>query len=108
MPRPPWRRRSRAGSSCWAPLPSPPPGRIRGSSLSWSATLPDPEALAAQRVDVVREADREERQHEDEADQAGLLHDAERDRLAAQLLGDGPEDVTAVERQEREQVDDRQ
>ena len=46
--------------------------------------------------------------HEQEADDAGPLHDAERDRPAAHLLGQRPEDVAAVERQEREQVDDRQ
>ena len=43
-----------------------------------------------------------------EADDAGPLHDAERDRPPAHLLGQRPEDVPAVERQEREQVDDRQ
>ena len=32
--------------------------------------------------------------------------DRERDRPAADLLGQRPEDVAAVERQEREQVDD--
>ena len=34
----------------------------------------------------------------------GALHHAERDRAAADLLGQRPEDVAAVERQEREQV----
>ena len=36
---------------------------------------------------------------------AGALHDAERDRPAADLLGQRPEDVAAVEGQEREQID---
>ena len=44
---------------------------------------------------------------EREADEPGALHDAERDRAAAHLLGQRPEDVPAVERQEREQVDHR-
>ena len=35
----------------------------------------------------------------------GALHDRERDRAAAHLLGERPEDVAAVERQEREEVD---
>ena len=43
--------------------------------------------------------------HQREADEPGALHHAERDRAAAHLLGQGPEDVAAVERQEREQVD---
>ena len=38
----------------------------------------------------------------------GLLHDPERHRPPADLLDQAPEDVAAVERQEREQVDDRQ
>ena len=50
--------------------------------------------------------DHEQRDHEREADEAGPLHHAERDRAAAHLLGQRPEDVAAVERQEREQVDD--
>jgi hypothetical protein len=52
--------------------------------------------------------DREQQQDEHEADHAGALHDAERDRPAAQLLGERPEDVAAVERQQREQVDHRE
>ena len=39
---------------------------------------------------------------------AGALHDPERHRPAADLLDQAPEDVPAVERQEREQVDHRQ
>jgi dephospho-CoA kinase len=67
------------------------------------------EALAAgQSPDVVGQADIEQHQHEHEADDPGALHDAEGDRLAADLLGDRPEDVAAVKRQERKQVDDRQ
>src|SRR3954451_11536898 len=66
------------------------------------------ESLALQRVDVVRQADQEDRNDEHEAHDARALHDREGDRPPADLLGDGPEDVAAVERQEREQVHDRQ
>src|SRR5215210_2877564 len=65
-------------------------------------TLPDLEALPGQPADVVRQADHEQR----EAYEAGTLHHAEGDRPAAHLLGQRPEDVAPVERQEREQVDD--
>src|SRR3954452_7149815 len=70
------------------------------------ATLPDAEAPAREPPDVVREADEEERQHEREADEARPLHDAEGDGAAPDLLRECPEDVAAIERQEREQVDD--
>src|SRR5215204_5211947 len=69
-------------------------------------TLPDAESLPGQSPEVVREADEEQHDHEREPHEAGPLHDAERDRAPAHLLGHRPEDVTAVERQEREQVDD--
>src|SRR5215217_6039594 len=69
-------------------------------------TLSDREALSGQAPDVVRQPDNEQRDHQREADEPGALHDAERDRATAQLLGQRPEDVAAVERQEREQVDD--
>src|SRR5215217_8504074 len=70
--------------------------------------LTDVEALAGQSPDVVRQADHGEPDDEREADEPGPLHGRERDRPAAHLLGQGPEDVPAVERQEREQVDDAQ
>src|SRR3954447_24969443 len=69
------------------------------------ATLPDAEAAPREPPDVVREADEEEREDEREPDEACPLHDAEGDRPAADLLRERPEDVAAVERQEREQVD---
>ena len=50
----------------------------------------------------------EQHQHQDEADHARPLHHRERHRRAADLLDEAPEDVAAVERQEREQVDERQ
>ena len=56
------------------------------------------EALPAQPVDVVRQADEEEHEHEQEPDHARALHDREGDRPAADLLGQRPEDVAAVER----------
>src|SRR3954453_19058006 len=75
---------------------SPPPS---GLGLR-RRTPPAPEAPAGQTVDVVRQTDREQRDDEHEADHAGLLHDPERDRAPADLLGHGPEDVPSVERQE--------
>src|SRR5918999_593951 len=75
---------------------------------STTRRLPDLEAFVGQPVDVVREPDEEHEQHQHHPDESRPLHDAERDRFAADLLDDRPEDVAAVERQEREQVDDRQ
>ena len=49
--------------------------------------------------------DQEQADDEDEADHSGPLHDRERNRLAADLFDQAPEDVAAVERQKREQVD---
>src|SRR5436305_15185933 len=67
-----------------------------------------PEALAREHADVVRQPDREQHQDEREADHPGALHGAVGHRPAADLLHYRPEDVTAVERQEREQVHDRE
>ncbi len=53
----------------------------------------------------LREAEEEEHDHEDEAERAGALHHPEGHGPAAHLLDQAPEDVAAVERQEREEVD---
>src|SRR2546429_468432 len=72
--------------------------------LSIPRVLPHVEALAGQSPDVVGEPDDEDEQHQRDPDCARALHDAEGDPPAAQLLGDRPEDVAAVQRQEREEV----
>ena len=56
-----------------------------------------------ERVDVVREADHEDHQHERETDDARPLHRAERHRPPPHQLDERPEDVAAVQREEREQ-----
>src|SRR5438105_2558877 len=68
----------------------------------------DVEAWAAERRDVVAEADHEQHHDQHEADHPGPLHHLERDPPTPDLLGHGPEHVPAVQRQEREQVDDAQ
>src|SRR3712207_6696396 len=65
--------------------------------------LTDVEAFAHQAPDVVRETDHEQHQDEREAHEARALHDLEGDRAPADLLRQRPEDVAAVQRQEREQ-----
>ena len=60
------------------------------------------ETLAGQGRDVVVQPDQEEHEDEDEPDNPGALHDREGDPPATDLLGQCPEDVAAVERQERE------
>src|SRR3954452_18355515 len=78
----------------------------RGSlPLMGSANI---EAAVVEAVDVVREADREQDHHQQEPHHAGPLHDPEGDRAPTDLLHEAPEDVAAVQRQEREQIDDRQ
>ena len=57
---------------------------------------------------VRRGVDQEQPDHEHEPNYARPLHHGERYRSAPDLLHDGPEDVAAVEREEREQVDDRE
>ena len=66
------------------------------------------EPFARQAIDVVRQPDHEQDDHEHEALDPGALHHAEGHRLPAHLLHDRPEDVAAVERKEGEEVDDRQ
>src|SRR3954454_5750843 len=75
-------------------------------ALLMEATLPDAESAVGESAEVVGQADHEQPDHEREADEAGALHDVERDRPPAHLLRQRPEDVPAVEGQEREQVDD--
>src|SRR5436305_4377967 len=66
------------------------------------------EAWAAERRDVVAQADHEQHHDQHKADHPGPLHHLERDPPTPDLLGHGPEHVPAVQRQEREQVDDSQ
>src|SRR6202008_2530917 len=61
-------------------------------------SLPDPEAFPLQSADVVREADGEDQDHEHEPDDARPLHHAQRHRLAAHFLDDGPEEGPPVAR----------
>ena len=67
--------------------------------------LPDVEAVGADPADVVGEADHHQHHDEGEADHRRPLHHPQRDRAAAQFLDQRPEDVAAVERQDRQQVD---
>src|SRR5215210_6636317 len=83
----------------------------KGAPLSFpekepNAALPDLEALTGQATDVVRQPEREQPDDEHEADDAGFLHQGVGDGLAPDQLHEGPEDVPAVEGQEREQVHD--
>src|SRR5436190_16929048 len=72
------------------------------------ASLSHVETLPGEPADVVRQANREQEHYEQESNRAGALHDPERNRATADLLHQAPEDVPAVQGQEREQVDDRQ
>src|SRR5947209_8131928 len=60
-------------------------------------------ALAA--ADVVRQPDEEEQQDERDPERGDLLVDLPLDRAAADALDDREGDVAAVERQERQQVE---
>src|SRR3954449_2799298 len=77
------------------------------ASMPWN--LPQVEALAArQPADVVGQPDEGDEDDDHEADDARSLHHGEGNGATADLLGHGPEHVSAVQRKEREEVDDRQ
>src|SRR5215207_2189463 len=75
---------------------------------SWAGRLADVVGIAAEAADVVGEADHHQHHHQREPDHRRPLHHPQRDRAAAQFLDDRPEDVAAVERQDRQQVDQTQ
>jgi SAM-dependent methyltransferase len=60
---------------------------------------------AGQPADVVADAVDHQEQQQHDADGAVAIHGDQGDPPPAQLLGDRPQDVAAVERQEREEVD---
>src|SRR3712207_261211 len=66
------------------------------------------ERLASQPVDVVREADEEQEEHERDPDRGEALVGGARDRPAANGLDDRERDVAAVERKERQEVQERE
>src|SRR5262245_14189071 len=79
------------------------------AKVAWRSAgcpLPDVEPRARQPVDVVRQADDEQKEDEQEPDGACPLHDAERDPASAHLLDQAPEDMPPVQGEEREEVDD--
>src|SRR4051794_27412890 len=63
---------------------------------------------AGQAADVVREPDDEEQQDERDPDRGDPLVDGARDRAAPDALDDREQDVSAVERQQWQQVEDRE
>src|SRR5438874_8706624 len=65
-------------------------------------------SLATEVADVVREADEEEQEHERDADRRDALVDLAAHRAPADPLDDRERDVPAVERQQREQVEERE
>src|SRR3954452_25437949 len=81
---------------------------FRAATGSLNVLLRRSEPLAVQHADVIREPDHEQQDHEREAHYPRPLHRLQRHRAAAHLLHDRPEDVAAVERQEREQVHNRE
>src|SRR4029077_6005852 len=85
-------------------------GARRRGRRSRSARRPRPpsadvEPFAGEAADVVVQADEEEHGDQSEANDAGSLHNPQRDRLAAKLLDQAPEDVAPVEGQNWQQVD---
>src|SRR3954452_12655053 len=86
----------------------PTPTATAPARASSSRRVRSAEALATQPTDVVAQADDEEEGDEHEADHRGALDDAVGNRASADLLGHGPEDMAAVERQEGEEVHHRE
>src|SRR5436190_15549995 len=92
----------------WTTTGAPPP-MFTPPTLIWrSEGIPSPSLAPAEPADVVRKTD--EHQHQEECDPDGrdALVDLPADRPTAQTLHDREEDVPAVERQQREQVEDRE
>src|ERR671935_271746 len=80
-----------------------PPTEIWRFEAMRAASLPRGPA-----VQVVRERDEEHEQDQREADHGRPLVDLARDGAAADALDDREEDVPAVERQQRQQVQERE
>src|SRR5436305_12804445 len=69
-----------------------------------AAMLSGQEAASGQSRDVVTQPDHENDDDQDKPDRSGPLHDLEPDPPPPDLLGQRPEDVTAVERGARDQI----
>src|SRR5436190_73842 len=91
----------------WTTTGAPPPIFTLPTLIWRSEGIPSSSLAPAEPVDVVRKTD--EHQHQEECDPDGrdALVDLPADRPTAQTLHDREEDVPAVERQQREQVEDR-
>ena len=96
------------------PIGTPPTTILRSLAISCIGTrLPAGAHGAIGRAvrdapDVVREPDREQHQHRHDADQRDALVDLAGERPLAEELDQREQDVPAVERQERQQVEDRE
>src|SRR5436190_9982401 len=92
-----------------AAAPPTPTATAPARASSWRrVSSADVETLATQAIDVVAQADNEEKRDQHEADDRGPLDQAVGDRAPTDLLGHRPEDMAAVEGQEGEEVHHRQ
>src|ERR671930_773121 len=92
----------------WTTTGAPPPILTPPTVMRRSEAIPSASLAAAQPVDVVRKADEHQHQEERDSDRRDALVDLPPDGPAPQALDDREQDVAAVERQQRQQVEDRQ
>ncbi len=93
----------------WTTTGAPPPIGTFPTLIWTSEAMPEGyPGLVAQAADVVREADEEEKQDDCDPDRRDALVDLPRHRLAANPLHDRERDVAAVERQQRQEVQEGQ
>src|SRR5689334_15100170 len=85
---------------------APPPILTPPTLICRAEAIPSLSLAPAQSVDVVGKSDKHQHQEECDSDRGDPLVDLPADGFPAQALDDREEDVTAVERQQREQVED--
>src|SRR3954471_11708766 len=88
----------------WTTTGAPPPTVTSPTVICRSEAIPSPSLASAEPVDVVRKPDEHEHQEERDSDRGDALADIPADRTAAPALDDREQDVAAVERQERQEV----
>src|SRR3954467_14603883 len=88
----------------WTTTGAPPPIVTSPTLICRSEAIPSPSLASAEPVDVVRKPDEHEHQEERDSDRGDALVDLPADRAAAHALDDREQDVAAVERQERQEV----
>src|SRR4051794_4389040 len=92
----------------WTTTGAPPPIVTSPTLICRSDAIPSPSLASAEPIDVVRKPDEHEHQEERDSDRGDALVDLAADRTAPHTLDDREQDVAAVERQQRQEVQQRE